>query len=41
MSYINQIRKKIGHDLLIYLGAGVIVYDDGKILLQERKDNSK
>lgn len=41
MSYVSDIRKKIGHDLLIYLGAGVIVYDDGKILLQERKDNGK
>ena len=39
MSYISQIREKIGHELLIYLGAGVIVYDEGKILLQERKDN--
>lgn len=40
MSYISGIRKKIGHDLLIYLGAGVIVYQDGKILLQQRQDNA-
>lgn len=39
MSYISQIRQKIGHDLLIYMGAGVIVTQDGKILLQQRKDN--
>lgn len=39
MSYISDIRRKIGHDLLIYLGAGVIVYRDGKILLQQRQDN--
>lgn len=39
MSYVSDIRKKIGHELLVYLGAGVIVYHDGKILLQERKDN--
>ncbi|WP_054638901.1 NUDIX hydrolase [Lactococcus fujiensis] len=39
MSYISEIRKKIGHDLLIYLGAGVIVYQDNKILLQLRQDN--
>ena len=25
MSYISKIREKIGHELLIYLGAGVIV----------------
>lgn len=41
MSYISEIRQKIGHELLIYLGAGVIVYRDGKVLLQERKDNGK
>ena len=39
MSYISQIRQKIGHDLLIYMGAGVIVTQNGKILLQQRKDN--
>lgn len=39
MSYISEIRKKIGKDLLVYLGAGVIVYRDGKILLQQRQDN--
>ena len=39
MSYISKIREKIGHELLIYLGAGVIVYSDEKILLQKRKDN--
>ncbi|WP_404399138.1 hypothetical protein [Lactococcus lactis] len=30
MSYISKIREKIGHELLIYLGAGVIVYSDEK-----------
>ena len=39
MSYIEEIRQKIGHERLIYLGAGVIVYQKGKILLQKRKDN--
>ncbi len=39
MSYISELRKKVGHELLIYLGAGVIVYQDHRILLQERKDN--
>ncbi|QHT60824.1 NUDIX hydrolase [Paenibacillus lycopersici] len=39
MSYIQNIRKKIGHDRLIAVGAGVIIYKDGKVLLQKRKDN--
>lgn len=39
MTYIKEIRKKIGHDMLLYLGAGVIVYREGKILLQKRQDN--
>ncbi|QYR24104.1 NUDIX hydrolase [Paenibacillus sp. sptzw28] len=39
MGYIQNIRKKIGHDRLIAVGAGVFVYKDGKVLLQKRKDN--
>jgi len=39
LSYISKIREKIGHDLLIYPGAGVIVYREGEILLQKRQDN--
>ena len=39
MSYISKIREKIGHELLSYLGAGVIVYSVENILLQKRKDN--
>ena len=39
MSYIENIRKKIGHDLLILVGAGVFIYKDGKVLLQKRRDN--
>ena len=39
MGYIEEIRKKIGHDLLIGVGAGVFVYKDGKVLLQKRCDN--
>lgn len=38
MSYIQDIRQKIGHDLLIYPTAGVIVVKDRKILLQKRRD---
>lgn len=39
MGYIQDIRKKIGHDRLIAVGAGVFVYKDKKVLLQKRKDN--
>ncbi|MFZ2965669.1 MAG: NUDIX domain-containing protein [Leuconostoc falkenbergense] len=38
MSYIHDIRQKIGHALLIGVGAGVIIEKDGKILLQNRAD---
>lgn len=37
--YIQEIRRKIGHDRLIAVGAGVFVYRDGKVLLQRRRDN--
>lgn len=39
MDYVSEIRKKIGHDKLIMVGAATIIYRDGKILLQMRKDN--
>ena len=39
MGYVQTIRKKIGHDQIICVGAGVFVYQDGKVLLQKRKDN--
>lgn len=34
MSYVSDIRKKIGNDLLMGIGSGVIIEQDGKILLQ-------
>lgn len=37
--YIKAMRKFIGHERLIIVGAGVFVYRDGKVLLQQRKDN--
>ncbi|XOK59681.1 NUDIX hydrolase [Paenibacillus elgii] len=37
--YISNIRKKIGHERLIVTAAGVIIYKDGKVLLQKRRDN--
>ena len=39
MGYVEQIRKKIGHDRLLLVGAGVFVYRDGNVLLQKRRDN--
>ncbi|MGL5435692.1 MAG: NUDIX hydrolase [Lachnospiraceae bacterium] len=41
MNYVNRIRKKIGHDLLILIGSNVIILDDdNRILLQKRKSGS-
>jgi|GEM_PF-109043 len=37
--YIKDIRRKVGHDMIIVVGCGVIVYKDGKVLLQRRRDN--
>jgi len=39
IEYIKNIRKLIGHERLLVAGASVIVYKDGKLLLQKRKDN--
>lgn len=39
MSYTKNMRSKIGHDLLIVVGAGVFIYKDNKVLLQKRRDN--
>lgn len=38
MSYLSELRNKVGHDLLLSIGSGVIVHKDGKILLQKRAD---
>ncbi len=40
MGYTKDIRSKIGHDLLIVVGAGVFIYKDKKVLLQKRRDNA-
>ena len=37
--YIKTIRKKIGHDTLIFCGASVIIHKGSKVLLQRRKDS--
>ncbi|MFN3068657.1 NUDIX domain-containing protein [Serratia sp. J2] len=39
MNYVETIRRKIGHDLLLLAGANVVITrDDGSILLQLRRD---
>ena len=37
--YLKQIRAKIGSDLILLVGAGIVIHKEGKILLQKRKDN--
>ncbi|MEA4889919.1 MAG: NUDIX domain-containing protein [Clostridiaceae bacterium] len=39
MSYVEELRKKIGHDEYIGVGAGVFIYENNRVLLQKRKDN--
>ena len=42
MSYISEIRKKIGHDVVIMPCACLIIGDEnGRILLQKRADDGK
>ena len=39
LSYVEQLRKKIGHDEYIGVGAGIFIYKGRNVLLQKRKDN--
>ena len=39
MGYIEEIRRKVGNDWIIGVGACIFIYKDGKVLLQQRKDN--
>ena len=40
IDYIKTIRKKVGHDRIIIVGTGIIIYKDNKVLLQKRRDDS-
>lgn len=40
MSYIGQMRKYIGHQLMLSAGATVVVIKDNKILLNLRSDTN-
>ena len=37
--YIASVRRKIGHDTLLLVGAGVFIHQNGNLLLQRRKDD--
>ncbi|HPF87967.1 MAG TPA: NUDIX domain-containing protein [Candidatus Limiplasma sp.] len=37
--YVDSIRKDIGHNMLMIVGAGVFIHRDGQLLLQRRKDD--
>lgn len=37
--YVKSIREYIGHAPLLLVGAGVFVYQNGRVLLQRRRDN--
>jgi 8-oxo-dGTP pyrophosphatase MutT (NUDIX family)/GNAT superfamily N-acetyltransferase len=39
MEYIKNMRKHIGHERLLIVGASVFVHKNGKLLLQKRRDN--
>ena len=38
MDYIKNMRKLIGHEILITVGCGIIIEVNGRILLQHRTD---
>jgi len=37
--YVKSIRKYIGHERLLLVGSGVIIYKNSEVLLQKRKDD--
>jgi ADP-ribose pyrophosphatase YjhB (NUDIX family) len=37
--YVSSVRRYIGHNMLLLVGAGVFVHRDGKLLLQRRRDD--
>ena len=39
IEYVKTMRKYIGQECLILVGSGVIIYKNGKVLLQKRRDN--
>ena len=42
MDYIKDLRKVIGHDLIIGVGCGLLLENEkGELLLQKRSDNGQ
>lgn len=39
IEYIKSMRKYIGQETLMLVGAGIFIHRDGKLLLQKRRDN--
>lgn len=39
LGYVRWLRSHIGHAPLLLVGAGAIIYKDGKVLLQRRADD--
>ena len=37
--YVKRIRSFVGHERIILVGAGVLIYKNGKVLLQKRRDS--
>ena len=37
--YIKSMRKYIGHERLLIVGASVFIHNNGRLLLQKRRDN--
>ncbi len=42
MNYISELRKMVGHDLVMTVGCGVLIENDkGQVLLQKRSDTGE
>ena len=42
MNYIMDLRKKIGHEVIMTVGCGVLIENDkGQLLLQKRSDTGQ
>jgi len=39
IEYVKSMRKYIGHECLLLAGSGVLIYKNGRVLLQKRRDN--
>jgi mutator protein MutT len=37
--YVKSMRQYIGHECLLLVGVGVLIYKNGQVLLQKRRDN--